>query len=45
MQAVIPVDQALETLPYFDVVNFARNLRVPTFMSWGYSDEIGRAHV
>ena len=35
----IPVDQALETLPYFDVVNFARNLRVPTFMSWGYSDD------
>lgn len=35
----IPVEQALETLPYFDVVNFARTLRVPTFMSWGYSDD------
>ena len=35
----IPVEQALHTLPYFDVVNFARTLRVPTFMSWGYSDD------
>ncbi len=31
--------QAVETLQYFDVVNFARRLRVPTFMSWGYSDD------
>ena len=29
----------IETLQYFDVVNFARMLRVPTFMSWGYSDD------
>lgn len=35
----IPVEQALQTLPYFDVVNFARILHVPTFMSWGYSDD------
>lgn len=32
-------DEAEATLPYFDVVNFARQLRVPTFMSWGYSDD------
>ena len=35
----IPQEQAVETLQYFDVVNFARVLKVPTFMSWGYSDE------
>ena len=35
----IPQDQAEATLPYFDVVNFARILTVPTFMSWGYSDD------
>lgn len=35
----IPQEQAMETLQYFDVVNFARLLKVPTFMSWGYSDD------
>ena len=35
----IPQEQAVETLQYFDVVNFARRLRVPTFMSWGYNDD------
>lgn len=35
----IPQDQAVETLQYFDVVNFARILKVPTFMSWGYNDD------
>jgi len=35
----IPEEQAAKTLPYFDVVNFARLLKVPTFMSWGYSDD------
>ena len=38
-QADIPQDQAVETLQYYDVVNFARILKVPTFMSWGYSDD------
>ena len=32
-------EQAEETLQYFDVVNFARILKVPTFMSWGYNDD------
>ena len=36
---IIPTQQAEATLPYYDVVNFARRLRVPTFMSWGYSDD------
>lgn len=35
----IPQEQAVETLQYFDVVNFARVLKVPTFMSWGYNDD------
>ena len=35
----IPQEQAVETLQNFDVVNFARMLKVPTFMSWGYSDD------
>ena len=35
----IPQEQAVETLQYFDVVNFARILKVPTFMSWGYNDD------
>ena len=35
----IPQEQAVETLQYFDVINFARILKVPTFMSWGYSDD------
>ena len=32
-------EKATETLQYFDVVNFARLLKVPTFMSWGYNDD------
>ncbi|MBR1485408.1 MAG: acetylxylan esterase [Prevotella sp.] len=35
----LPQEQAVATLQYFDVVNFARRLRVPTFMSWGYNDD------
>ena len=38
-QVDIPEEQAVQTLQYFDVVNFARMLEVPTFMSWGYSDD------
>lgn len=29
----------LNTLPYYDVVNFARNITVPGFYSWGFNDE------
>ncbi|MGV3704562.1 MAG: acetylxylan esterase [Arcticibacter sp.] len=28
----------LKTLQYFDVVNFARQIKVPGFYSWGYND-------
>ena len=28
----------LSTLPYYDVVNFARHIRVPVYMTWGYND-------
>ena len=38
-RTAVPSHQAVETLRYYDVVNFARLLRVPTFMSWGYSDD------
>lgn len=31
--------EVLETLPYYDVVNFARNISVPGFYSWGFNDE------
>ena len=29
----------LATLPYYDVVNFARRLQIPGFYTWGYNDE------
>jgi cephalosporin-C deacetylase-like acetyl esterase len=29
----------LNTLPYYDVVNFARNIKVSGFYSWGFNDE------
>ena len=35
----VNIEQSVATLQYFDVVNFARILKVPTFMSWGYSDD------
>ena len=25
-------------MAYYDVVNFARNLKCPVFMTWGYND-------
>lgn len=30
--------EILHTLAYYDVVNFARNVKVPGFYSWGYND-------
>ena len=32
-------EDVLGTLPYYDVVNFARNITVPGFYSWGFNDE------
>jgi cephalosporin-C deacetylase-like acetyl esterase len=34
-----PQPNELETLSYFDVVNFARRVKVPGWYSWGYNDE------
>ena len=31
--------EAIETLSYYDVVNFARILKTPGFYSWGYNDD------
>lgn len=32
--------EKLKTIEYYDVVNFARNLSVPGFYSWGYNDNV-----
>jgi cephalosporin-C deacetylase len=34
-----PTPEALRTLPYYDVVNFARRVRAPGIYTWGYNDE------
>ena len=31
--------EKLKTLPYYDVVNFAKRVKVPGFYSWGFNDE------
>ena len=30
--------ECLQTLAYYDVVNFARHIKTPVFMTWGYND-------
>ncbi len=30
----------IETVTYYDAVNFARRLKVPGFYNWGYNDEV-----
>ncbi len=30
--------ECLKTLAYYDVVNFARHINTPVFMTWGYND-------
>ena len=32
--------EKLETVAYYDVVNFARRLKVPGIYSWGFNDEV-----
>lgn len=32
--------EKLATIPYYDVVNFARELKVPGFYTWGFNDEV-----
>jgi cephalosporin-C deacetylase len=31
--------EKLQTVPYYDVVNFARLLKIPGYYSWGFNDE------
>lgn len=31
-------DQVMKTLSYYDVVNFAKQLKVPGYFSWGFND-------
>lgn len=31
--------EKLNTLQYYDVVNFAKQIKVPVFMTWGYNDD------
>ena len=30
----------IETLQYYDVVNFARRIKCPVYMTWGYNDDV-----
>ncbi|MFD3003217.1 acetylxylan esterase [Pontibacter toksunensis] len=32
--------EKLKTLEYYDVVNFAKLVKVPVFMTWGYNDDV-----
>ena len=33
-------ESCMKTLPYYDVVNFARHIRVPVYMTWGYNGNV-----
>ena len=35
-----PAKDKIETSKYYDVVNFARNVKVPGFYSWGFNDVV-----
>ncbi len=35
-----PTEQEIETVRYYDTVNFARLLKVPCWFSWGYNDNV-----
>lgn len=32
--------EKIKTIGYYDVVNFAKNIKVPGFYSWGYNDNV-----
>lgn len=32
--------EKIRTMAYYDVVNFARQITVPTLMTWGYNDDV-----
>lgn len=33
-------EACMKTLPYYDVVNFARHITCPVYMTWGYNDNV-----
>lgn len=33
-------DQVIRTLSYYDVVHFAKRLKAPSFLSWGFNDPV-----
>lgn len=33
-------EACMKTLPYYDVVNFARHIHVPVYLTWGYNDNV-----
>lgn len=35
----LKTDEEVKNIAYYDVVNFARNLNVPIYMTWGYNDD------
>ncbi len=39
-QGVQLTPEVIKTLSYYDVVNFARCITVPVFMTWGYNDDV-----
>lgn len=32
--------QKLQTMAYYDVINFARLIKAPTYITWGYNDDV-----
>ena len=32
-------EACMKVLPYYDVVNFARHIKTPVYMTWGYNDD------
>lgn len=34
------MEEKLDAMAYYDVVNFARRIKVPTYITWGYNDNI-----
>jgi cephalosporin-C deacetylase len=32
--------EKINTMAYYDVVNFARLIKVPVFMTWGFNDDV-----
>lgn len=39
-QGIALTPQLIKTLAYYDVVNFARLIKVPTFITWGFNDNV-----